>query len=84
MKRSLFAAALLACLAIASGSLSAQGTKRFSRAPEEFEARLAYQTGTVVLRGGMATLHLPKSFRFIGPEGAPAADRGLEQPARRS
>jgi len=38
--------------------------------PEEFEAKLGYQTGTVMLNGGMATIRLPQSFRFIGPEGA--------------
>jgi uncharacterized membrane-anchored protein len=37
---------------------------------EQFEAKLGYQTGTIVLRGGTATLRLPKSFRFIGPEGS--------------
>lgn len=38
--------------------------------PEEFEAKLGYQTGTVTLEGGIATLRLPESFRFIGPEGS--------------
>ncbi|HET8947682.1 MAG TPA: DUF2167 domain-containing protein [Candidatus Polarisedimenticolia bacterium] len=37
---------------------------------EEFEAKLGYQTGTVTLEGGIATLRLPESFRFIGPEGS--------------
>jgi len=38
--------------------------------PEEFEAKLGYQTGTVTLAGGIATLRLPPSFRYIGPEGS--------------
>jgi uncharacterized membrane-anchored protein len=37
---------------------------------EEFEAKLGYQTGTIVLRHGTATLRLPESFRFVGPEGS--------------
>ena len=69
MNRSRFSAGFLVCLLLASRSLVAQGSKPFSGTPEEFEAKLGYQTGTVSLRGGMATLHLPNSFRFIGPEG---------------
>jgi len=38
--------------------------------PEEFEAQLPYQTGTVTLESGLATLRLPDSFRFLGPEGS--------------
>jgi uncharacterized membrane-anchored protein len=38
--------------------------------PEEFEAKLGYQTGTVGLGDGLATLRLPESFRFVGPEGS--------------
>jgi len=37
---------------------------------EEFEAKLGYKTGTVTLKGGIATLTLPESFRYIGPEGS--------------
>ena len=69
MKRSNVSAGLFACLLLSSDSLVAQGSKPFSGTPEEFEAKLGYQMGTVSLRGGMATLHLPNSFRFIGPEG---------------
>src|SRR4051794_8804819 len=36
---------------------------------EEFESRLGYQTGTVVLNDG-ATIRVPEDFRFIGPEGS--------------
>jgi uncharacterized membrane-anchored protein len=38
--------------------------------PEQFEAKLGYRTGTVALPGGNATLRLPASFRYIGPEGS--------------
>jgi uncharacterized membrane-anchored protein len=37
---------------------------------EEFEARLGYQTGTIPLENGLATLHLPDAFRFVGAEGS--------------
>ena len=54
----LHAAAALA-LTLATATIAAQGTK------EEFESRLSYKTGTVPLSGGMATLKLPESFRFL-------------------
>ena len=38
--------------------------------PEEFEAKLGYQSGDVSLKNGMATIHVPDSFRFVGPEGS--------------
>ena len=37
---------------------------------EKFEASLGYQTGTIKLPGGMATITLPESFRYIGPQSA--------------
>jgi uncharacterized membrane-anchored protein len=37
---------------------------------EEFEAKLGYQTGTVTVGDGLATIALPPSFRFIGPDGS--------------
>jgi len=68
MRRSVLVAA--AVLLSAGVSLTAQEEHRFAGTPEEFEAKLGYQTGTVELRDRLATLHLPPSFRFIGPEGA--------------
>ena len=38
--------------------------------PEEFEAKLGYETGQVSLAGGIAVINLPESFRFLGPEGS--------------
>jgi uncharacterized membrane-anchored protein len=58
-----FAAAALA-LMLASATLAAQD----SVSPEEFESKLAYKTGTVSLPGGMATLTLPQSFRYLGEQ----------------
>lgn len=36
----------------------------------EFESSLTYQTGAVVIGGGIATLDVPEAFRFLGPEDA--------------
>src|SRR5687767_4361633 len=36
----------------------------------EFESQLNYQTGKIVLPGGMATLNVPESFRYLPPEQA--------------
>jgi uncharacterized membrane-anchored protein len=44
-------------------SPASQGTQ------EEFESKLGYQTGTVVLSVG-ATVRVPEDFRFLGPEGS--------------
>lgn len=59
---------LLSALAVAR--LSAQEPKGLSTTPEEFDAKLGYQTGTVTLSGGMATIALPESFRFLDAQGA--------------
>jgi uncharacterized membrane-anchored protein len=53
-----------------SGQVLAQGPQGPQGTPEEFEAKLGYQTGTVHLQDGMATIRLPESFRFIGAEGS--------------
>ena len=58
-----FAAAALA-LTLASATVAAQG----SATPEELDSKLAYQTGKVQLSGGMATITLPPSFRFLGEQ----------------
>jgi uncharacterized membrane-anchored protein len=55
-------------------SLAAIGHAESSDGPgmtsEEFEAKLGYKTGTVSLPGGMATIRLPPTFRYLGPEGS--------------
>jgi uncharacterized membrane-anchored protein len=63
MNRTLAAAAL--ALTVASATLAAQGS---TTTPEEFESKLSYQTGKVQLSGGMATITLPPSFRFLGEQ----------------
>jgi uncharacterized membrane-anchored protein len=68
MKRYVMVAATLAL--VAAAGVHAQGPRGPSSTPEEFEAKLGYQTGMVTLRDGMAKIRLPESFRFIGPEGS--------------
>jgi uncharacterized membrane-anchored protein len=65
-----FAATTVGVLTLLVSGLAAQGPQGLSSTAEEFEAKLGYQTGTVTLEGGMATIRLPASFRFIGPEGS--------------
>jgi uncharacterized membrane-anchored protein len=69
MKRSALLPVLMLYV-FASAVLRAQGPQGAHTTPEEFEAKLGYQTGVVTLSGGMATIRLPESFRFIGPEGS--------------
>lgn len=45
-----------------------------SKAAAEFESKLTYQRGKIVLPGGMATLNVPDNFRYLPPE---QADRVL-------
>jgi uncharacterized membrane-anchored protein len=56
--------------ALAVVRLSAQEPQGLSTTPEEFEAKLGFQTGTVTLSGGMATIALPESFRFLDAKGS--------------
>jgi len=57
-------AAVALALTIASATMAAQGPAT----PEELDAKLSYQTGKVQLPGGMATITLPPSFRFLGQQ----------------
>jgi uncharacterized membrane-anchored protein len=61
--------AMVSCLVL-SGQARAQEPQGGQITAEEFEAKLGYQTGTVSLPGGMATIKLPPSFRFISAEGS--------------
>jgi uncharacterized membrane-anchored protein len=69
-RRTTGAAAAAVVWTFAIGLLAADAPKEMQVTPEEFEAKLGYQTGTIALPGGMATLRLPDSFRFIGAESA--------------
>ena len=61
--------AALILVVIAAASATAQESGSASTA-EEFEAKLGYQTGTIELQNGLATIELPESFRFLNPEGS--------------
>ena len=52
------------------GVLAAQGPGETRSATQEFEAKLGYQTGTIRLADGLATIRLPESFRYIGADGS--------------
>ena len=55
-------------LLICSGglrSLRIQGPTPSGITREEFEAKLGFLTGTITLCGGVTTLRLPSSFRFL-------------------
>jgi uncharacterized membrane-anchored protein len=68
MKRAI---ALVGLLVVASlGMVQAQSLKALPGTREEFEAKLGYQTGTVTIKGGLATIRMPASFRFLSPEGS--------------
>ena len=64
-----FAIALAVGAAVPSIAI-AQAPSAGESTREEFEAKLGYQTGTVTLSGGLATIRVPASFRFLGPEGS--------------
>ncbi len=58
----------LAVLFLTPLPLVAQGGQQATETPEEFMAKLAPRSGTVVIGDSLATLHVPEQFRFIGPD----------------
>jgi len=63
--------ALVGLLLVTSfGIVRAQGPEGPRGTREEFEAKLGYQTGTVTIKDGLATIRMPASFRYLGPEGS--------------
>lgn len=72
MKKTL--ALLLPFALLASGAALAQGPSagdaEQGMTAEEFEASLRYQDGVVTLKDGLATLNLPKGYRFLDPDNA--------------
>jgi uncharacterized membrane-anchored protein len=55
---------MLAVCAVAVAATASPVTR------EEFEAKLGYQTGVIALPGGMATITVPETFRYIGRDSA--------------
>jgi len=70
MRRFVFVGVLVAAWMRVPIAASAQTPPRQTTTAEEFEAKLGYQSGDVILENGMATIHVPRSFRFLGPEGS--------------
>lgn len=60
---------LLVCLFLLLCS-PGYGAEDDTMSEAQFESSLKYQTGEVVLPGGIATLKVPDSFRYLGPEDA--------------
>ena len=65
-----FCMAMAAVWVLGVGLPAAEESKGAGLTPEQFEAQLGYQTGTINLPGGMVTIKLPDSFRFLGAEGS--------------
>lgn len=42
------------------------GIQADSQTPAQFDASLRYQTGTISVKDGLATIKLPESYRFLG------------------
>lgn len=61
---------VLSLLLFPAWSASARAQEAQGITAEEFEAKLGYTTGRTTLKDGLATLNLPESFRFLGPEGS--------------
>ena len=61
-------AALLLYAFIVSAHATEPATPKLT--PEQFEASLKYQHGTISLPGGRATLQVPESFRYLAPDDA--------------
>lgn len=57
-------------LLVPIGVALGQGPDTANIKPEQLEAQLHYQTGTVVVGNGLATLHLPTTFRYLNPKEA--------------
>ncbi len=55
-------------LLVPFGAALGQGPDTAAVDPEQIEARFHYQTGKVVIASGMATLNLPKAFRYLDPK----------------
>lgn len=67
LRRALFVAALVASPVVA---LAQQTDSTSHMTPEEWEASLAWKQGDIVLKNGLATIHLPEHYRYLDPEDA--------------
>lgn len=60
-------AALVAALAPLAGAVAQQGAPQTS-SPEAFLASLDFRKGEIVLPGGIATIDVPESLRYLSPQ----------------
>ncbi len=58
--------AVVSTILLVVSAANAQGPS--DTTAEEFESSLRYQRGEVTLGDGLANLHIPEAFRFLGPE----------------
>lgn len=68
MQKRLFAALLGLCVLGAASVSAAEEQQAPGMTAEQFEASLKYQAGDIVLPGGIATLKVPDSFRYLDPQ----------------
>lgn len=68
LKKLLYALAIACLAAIMPAQADDQGGKQMSK--EQFLASLKFQNGKIDLPGGIATLDMPPSFRYLGPDDA--------------
>lgn len=68
--RKFVCALALAALAFPAYAQEAAETNEGDAALQEFLAGLDYQTGLIEVADGVASLNVPESFRFLGPEDA--------------
>ncbi|HEX2780125.1 MAG TPA: DUF2167 domain-containing protein [Gemmatimonadaceae bacterium] len=61
---------IAASLTLLPAVLVAQQQESSDITAEQFTASLTWQNGDVVLKNGLATLHLPEGYRYLGPEDA--------------
>ncbi|HSU17835.1 DUF2167 domain-containing protein [Longimicrobium sp.] len=70
MRRSIVLLTAVLVPAALHGQAPPQPAAQDSFTPAEFDATLHYQTGTISLPGGIATIRLPEGYRFLDGENA--------------
>ena len=70
MKQLLFLALLTPWLALHAEKKEEQDIKELEAKIKQVESKLHYQKGIIHLKGDLATLNVPDTFRFLGPDDA--------------
>jgi uncharacterized membrane-anchored protein len=68
MKMKAFLMALALCFALGTAARADQAPNLTEAQKDEIAKSLKYQTGTITLKNGLATIHLTDDFKFLGPE----------------